>query len=147
MYRPVRPSTPLGGTWGLAVARRSVVPADRWDFDAFYDENPRATDKSYAPAGGFIDDVRSFPALALQIPPRRVEVMDPQQRLGLEICLAAVEDAGYNAQTMPTQTGAEYSPAAWRMTSIWSGRVISGFSTRMGNDEWANISNNWSPCW
>ena len=45
------------------------VPADRWDFDAFFDANPRAVDKSYAPAGGVLDDVRSFPAIALQIPP------------------------------------------------------------------------------
>ena len=36
------------------------VPPDRWDFEAFYDANPRSRDKSYAPTGAFIDDVRSF---------------------------------------------------------------------------------------
>lgn len=99
------------------------VPADRWDAEAFFDANPRATDKSYAPAGGFIDDVRSFPAIALQIPPRRVEVMDPQQRLGLEICLAAVEDAGYDAGSIPTQTGVYMGVTAMEYRTLISSRL------------------------
>ena len=99
------------------------VPADRWDAEAFFDANPRATDKSYAPAGGFIEDVRSFPAIALQIPPRRVEVMDPQQRLGLEICLAAVEDAGLAFIDLRILNGCSVSPS--HLTCLCSSSGVS----------------------
>ncbi|MDP6944038.1 MAG: beta-ketoacyl synthase N-terminal-like domain-containing protein, partial [Myxococcota bacterium] len=116
----------LQGYWEMIVEGRDgfgPVPDDRWDFEAFYDANPRAIDKSYAPAGGFIDDVRSFPAIALQIPPRRVEVMDPQQRLSLEICLSAVEDAGYDADTIPTQTGVYMGVTAMEYRTLISARL------------------------
>ncbi|MFK7927325.1 MAG: type I polyketide synthase, partial [Myxococcota bacterium] len=81
------------------------VPEDRWPADLFYSTNRRATDKTYAPHGAFIKDIRSFPALALGLPPRRVEVMDPQQRLALEVCINAVEDAGYASADLPRRTG------------------------------------------
>lgn len=81
------------------------VPQDRWPADLFFSENRRATDKTYAPHGAFIKDIRSFPALALGLPPRRVEVMDPQQRLALEVSLQAVEDAGYTPAELPHKTG------------------------------------------
>ena len=116
----------LQAYWEMIAAGRDgfgPVPADRWDADAFFDANPRATDKSYAPAGGFIDDVRSFPAIALQIPPRRVEVMDPQQRLSLEICLAAVEDAGYDAESIPTQTGVYMGVTAMEYRTLIGSRL------------------------
>ena len=116
----------LQAYWEMIASGRDgfgPVPADRWDAEAFFDANPRATDKSYAPAGGFIEDVRSFPAIALQIPPRRVEVMDPQQRLGLEICLAAVEDAGYDSETMPTQTGVYMGVTAMEYRTLIGARL------------------------
>ena len=83
--------------WKLMVEGRDAfgpVPTDRWNHAAVYDPNPRAADKTYTDRGAFIDDIRSFPAVALQVPPRRVEVMDPQQRLTLECALDAIADAG-----------------------------------------------------
>ncbi|MFT4622878.1 MAG: acyl transferase domain-containing protein/7-keto-8-aminopelargonate synthetase-like enzyme [Myxococcota bacterium] len=81
------------------------VPADRWDHDAFHSTNRRQADQYYAPHGAFIDDVRSFPALHFGIPPRRVEVMDPQQRFSIEVSLQAIEDAGYTPGALPRKTG------------------------------------------
>ena len=92
----------LPSYWEMTLAGRDgfgPVPRDRWNAEAFVDENPRIADKSYAPAGGFIADVRSFPALALSIPPRRVEVMDPQQRFALEMALEALEDDAAGMRT------------------------------------------------
>ncbi|MDP2308014.1 MAG: aminotransferase class I/II-fold pyridoxal phosphate-dependent enzyme [Pseudomonadota bacterium] len=70
-------------------------PADRWSHEAFFSDVQRATDRYYAPHGAFVDDVRSFAALEFGIPPRRVEVMDPQQRFVLEAAWHALQDAGY----------------------------------------------------
>ena len=66
----------LHAYWDMTLQGRDgfgPVPPDRWPEAAFFDENRRATDKTYAPAGAFIDDVRSFPALAPRDPaaPRR----------------------------------------------------------------------------
>lgn len=93
------------------------VPPDRWSHDQFFDANPRATDKSYAPNGGFIEDIRSFPALHFGIPPRRVEVMDPQQRFSIEVALQAIQDAGYQPSEMARRTGVYLGITAseWRL--------------------------------
>ena len=71
------------------------VPADRWDHRAFYSTSQRDIDKTWTAKGGFIEDIRSFPALHYGIPPRRLEVMDPQHRLLVEATRVAVQDGGY----------------------------------------------------
>ena len=45
--------------------------------------------------GGFLDDVESFDSLFFSISPRDAELMDPQERLFLEVVWAALEDACY----------------------------------------------------
>lgn len=100
------------------------VPADRWDHEAFFDPNPRSRDKSYAPTGAFIADVRSFPAVALQVPPRRVEVMDPQQRFALECALQAVEDSGRNPDELPRRTGVYMGVTAVEYRTLTSARTV-----------------------
>lgn len=84
--------------WQLVREGRNAFrtpPGDRWDHAAFFSESHRASDRYYAPHGAFIDDVRSFAALEFGIPPRRLEVMDPQQRITLEAAWNAMVDAGY----------------------------------------------------
>lgn len=70
-------------------------PPDRWDHAAFFSTSHRDPDRYYVPTGAFVDDIRSFAALEFGIPPRRVEVMDPQQRLTIEVGHHALQDAGY----------------------------------------------------
>jgi 8-amino-7-oxononanoate synthase len=116
----------LHAYWQLLRSGRDAfgpVPPDRWSEAAFFDTNKRATDKSYAPAGAFIDDVRSFPALHMGIPPRRVEVMDPQQRLSLEVALQAIEDAGYAPREMPRRTGVFMGVTASEFRVLLSSRI------------------------
>ena len=116
----------LQSYWKLTLEGRdafSEVPPDRWRFDSFHDTNRRATDKTYAPNGAWIEDVRSFPALALGLPPRRVEVMDPQQRLALEVALQAIEDAGL-AGNMPRRTGVFMGVTATEYRVLQASRIL-----------------------
>lgn len=117
----------LHGYWQLCQDGRDAfgpVPADRWNHEAFYSENARHADKSYAPAGAWLDDVRSFPALTLQIPPRRVEVMDPQQRLCLEAALQAVQATGRTPEELPRRTGVYVGLTATEYRTLSTARVV-----------------------
>nr|APD71764.1 type I polyketide synthase 9 [Streptomyces sp.] len=63
----------------------SDAPADRWPTDI--DELARH------PQGGFVDGVGDFDAGFFGISPREAAVMDPRQRMVLELSWAALEDA------------------------------------------------------
>ncbi len=58
---------------------------------------PRAErdDPAYVRARGVVDGVEQFDAAFFGITPREAELMDPQQRLFLELCWEALERGGY----------------------------------------------------
>ena len=69
------------------------VPGDRWDRDAYFDENRELCGTMYTQAGGFLDRVDGFDAHFFGISPREALSMDPQQRLLLEVSYEALENA------------------------------------------------------
>src|SRR5438552_9139910 len=81
------------------------VPSDRWNHTAFYSPNPRHTDSTYARKIACLDDVRSFAPERYGLPPRRARPMDPQQRLILDQTRLALDDANYEARSLPRSTG------------------------------------------
>jgi acyl transferase domain-containing protein/NAD(P)H-dependent flavin oxidoreductase YrpB (nitropropane dioxygenase family) len=70
------------------------VPAERWDWRQMFDPDPAAPDKVYSRWGGFIDPVALDP-LALGMPPRSLDSIEPFQLLALLCAQAALHDAGY----------------------------------------------------
>jgi acyl transferase domain-containing protein/acyl carrier protein len=70
------------------------VPEGRWD--AFDDGSPEVGDllENTTRLGGFLRDVAEFDAQFFGITPREAAVMDPQQRLVLEVAWEAFEHAG-----------------------------------------------------
>src|SRR6202051_3354795 len=59
----------------------------------------------YVPARGVLKDADCFDAAFFGVNPKEAEVMDPQQRVFLETCWAALERAGYAPDTMVGSVG------------------------------------------
>ncbi|MFZ9748078.1 MAG: type I polyketide synthase, partial [Opitutaceae bacterium] len=97
----------------LREGREAVteVPAERWDVNAFHDPDPaRAIDgKSYGRWGAFLRDVDRFDPLFFHLSPVEAEMMDPQERLFLEVAWHALEDAGWTRRDLARARRAEYA--------------------------------------
>ncbi|MCL9683883.1 SDR family NAD(P)-dependent oxidoreductase [Legionella maioricensis] len=78
---------------GLSGIRE--IPIERWDNKKYYDPNPDAPGKSYVNKLGLIENIKCFDAHFFGISPREAPLMDPQQRLFLENCYLALENANY----------------------------------------------------
>ena len=71
------------------------VPASRWDKLAYYDPDVTAPGKMCTTRGGFMDvPIDHFDPAFFNISPKEAADMDPQQRILLELCWEAFEDAG-----------------------------------------------------
>jgi amino acid adenylation domain-containing protein len=81
----------------LLSGRASVKRFSSAELEDGFDEATRA-DPDFVPARPIIDDVELFDADYFNIPPREAALTDPQQRLFLEICVEALEDAGHDPQ-------------------------------------------------
>jgi len=91
--------------WALLKDGGSAVgklPADRWQW-------PPGVDPTSHPgiaSGGFMDDIARFDGAFFRISPREAEIMDPQQRILMELSWTCIENAGYAARDLAsTKTG------------------------------------------
>lgn len=74
------------------------VPADRWNLNDHFVANREdavARGISYSKWGGFIDHLYEFDPLFFSISPREAELMNPKDRLFLQMAWNLFEDAGY----------------------------------------------------
>lgn len=71
------------------------VPIDRWDNSSYYSSNRNDPNKIYVNKHGLMDDIKSFDARFFGISPREAKMMDPQQRIFLQCCYHALENANY----------------------------------------------------
>lgn len=72
----------------------SQVPAERWEPYVHRDPRNAAVLRETTPWGTFLDDLAGFDADFFGVSPREAELMDPQQRLALEVSWEALEHAG-----------------------------------------------------
>jgi amino acid adenylation domain-containing protein len=104
-----------------------------------------ADDPRYVRARSVLNDVDLFDAEFFGIYPREAELMDPQQRLFLECCWEALEDAGYVPDTYPGQIGVYAGSSAWTyfltrlctkpgfIQKFTSGYQVANYPEMMGN--------------
>ncbi|OKP85081.1 hypothetical protein A3844_17655 [Paenibacillus helianthi] len=82
------------------VCSVTEIPAGRWEMEAFYDPDLKKPFRSASKWGGFMQGIDQFDSDFFRISPRESEMMDPQQRLILEECWKAMEDAGYQEKEL-----------------------------------------------
>ena len=78
----------------LCAGRDSVSRFAADELDPGIPESLRA-DPAYVPARGVFDDVDKFDAAFFGTSPKEAELMDPQQRVFLELCWECIERAGH----------------------------------------------------
>ncbi len=83
----------------------SDIPEDRWDLDAFHDDDPEIPGKMYARRGVFLDNLDLMDPEFFGISPREATWVDPQQRLLMEVGWEALERAGWPPEKIGSHTG------------------------------------------
>jgi myxalamid-type polyketide synthase MxaE and MxaD len=101
----------------------TLVPADRFDADALYAEDPATPGKIMSRWGGFLEGIDRFDADFFNISPLEAERLDPQQRLLLEVAWEALEDAGIPAKTL-----------AGTAVGVFVGMWLNDFEARLFTD-------------
>ncbi|MDK8180307.1 SDR family NAD(P)-dependent oxidoreductase [Paenibacillus sp. UMB4589-SE434] len=89
------------------------IPLDRFDRSHYYNPD-KQHGKLYSKWGSFLQDVDEFDPMFFNIPPREAELMDPQERLFLEVVWHALEDAGYTRQSLSDDTVGVFVGAMWQ---------------------------------
>ncbi|WP_143188590.1 type I polyketide synthase, partial [Burkholderia ubonensis] len=70
------------------------IPPERWDHARYYDSEKGKPGKAYVDEGCFVDTVDQFYPERFGIAGIEAELMDPQQRMLLDVCYEAFERAG-----------------------------------------------------
>jgi acyl transferase domain-containing protein/acyl-CoA synthetase (AMP-forming)/AMP-acid ligase II len=79
----------------------SEIPPERWSLEDWYVANPAeaiAQGKSYCKRLGYLEGFANFDPLFFGIAPKDALAMDPQERLFVQACWEALEDAAYTRE-------------------------------------------------
>ncbi|WP_220025472.1 SDR family NAD(P)-dependent oxidoreductase [Paenibacillus sp. S02] len=106
------------------------IPRERWTMEGFFHPDSQeavANGKSYSKWGGFIEGFADFDPRFFNISPREALGMDPQERLFIEACWEALEDAGYTREQLALRHN--------RRVGVFAGITKTGFDL-YGLDLW-----------
>lgn len=97
------PGSSTESFWSDLLAGRDFVTqidASRWEHDEFLHPDKANPATTYTFASGTLGDISGFDASFFNISPREAAVMDPQQRMLLEMCWETFESAGVKPSSM-----------------------------------------------
>ncbi|MCG5454776.1 acyltransferase domain-containing protein [Micromonospora sp. PSH03] len=112
--------------WDFLVAERNALreaPQERWDGYAAISPAHAAATRRALKYGSYLDDVAGFDAEFFGVSPRESELIDPQQRITLEVAWEALEHAGILPQSL-----------AGSDTSVFMGVCTDDYGRRMLED-------------
>ena len=92
--------------------------------------------------GGFIDDVDKFDSLFFNISPREAEMLDPQERIFLEVAWEAIEDAGYYPEILAQEDASRHIGVF--VGAVWAMYQMLGVEERHAGNKIAPNSFLWS---
>ncbi|WP_144408729.1 SDR family NAD(P)-dependent oxidoreductase [Chromobacterium vaccinii] len=92
--------------------------------------------------GGFIDGIDRFDSLFFNISPREAEMLDPQERLFLEVAWEAVEDAGYYPEILGGRDGGR--KVGVFVGAVWAMYQVAGVEAKLAGAEVHPNSFQWS---
>jgi polyketide synthase 7 len=102
--------------WDLLADGRDAIskfPEDRgWDLEGLFGLDPEASDAGWIGESGFLHDATDFDARFFGIGQREALMMDPQQRVLLEISWEAIEAAGMDPQSLRDSETAVFAGVA-----------------------------------
>ncbi|MCP4121637.1 MAG: SDR family NAD(P)-dependent oxidoreductase [Bacteroidetes bacterium] len=110
--------------WDVLINGRDVIsdiPDNRLGKPDMIVDPARNPGKIVTASGGFLDNIDEFDASFFNISPREAEVMDPQQRVMLEITFEALEDAGIKLRKI---AGSKTGVYVGQWTNDYENRVI-----------------------
>lgn len=91
------PGTTTQNLWNDLIAKKDLVTevdSSRWSKDTFLHPDKRHPGTSYTFAAGSLGDISGFDAAFFGISPREAALIDPQQRILLELAWETFENAG-----------------------------------------------------
>ncbi|KAF8821373.1 putative type I fatty acid synthase, partial [Cardiosporidium cionae] len=97
------------------------IPLTRWNMFAFYSQDANETDCCYVRQANFIDNVEMFDNSAFSISPVETKIMDPQQRLMLEVTYEAIVNSGFTKEGVNGQEFGVFlgsSCCDWQMIEV-----------------------------
>lgn len=124
----------------LCAGRDSISMFDADELDAGIPEAQRG-DPAYVPARGVFDDVDRFDAAFFGISPKEAELMDPQQRIFLELCWECIERAGHvpDASEVPVGVFAGMYNASYYQRNVLAHPdlidKVGAFQVMLGNEK------------
>ncbi|MCD4503427.1 SDR family NAD(P)-dependent oxidoreductase [Chromobacterium piscinae] len=102
------------------------MPKWRFDYEKFYRDTNDSSMLS-AKWGGFLDDIDKFDPQFFNISPKRADLIDPQERLFLEVAWETVESAGYNHESLRGRSIGVFVGALWQpYTALAIEQTING---------------------
>lgn len=124
----------------LLTGRDSITPFNACDLDPSIPAS-LSTNPDYVKARGIIDGVDQFDAAFFGISPREAALMDPQQRIFLELCWECLERAGHapDATTVPVGVFAGMYNATYFQHHVQHRpdlvEALGAFQTMLGNEK------------
>ncbi|WP_334178676.1 amino acid adenylation domain-containing protein [Pseudoxanthomonas sp.] len=124
----------------LCAGRDSVSMFAADELDAGIPEAQRAN-PAYVAARGVFDDVDKFDAAFFGISPKEAELMDPQQRVFLELCWECIERAGHvpDATDVPVGVFAGMYNASYYQRNVLAHpdliEKLGAFQVMLGNEK------------
>ncbi|MGW2157707.1 SDR family NAD(P)-dependent oxidoreductase [Nonomuraea sp. NPDC001699] len=107
----------------LAEGRDCIeeIPNGRWNHDEIYDPEKGTLGRTYGKWGGFLDGVDRFDPAFFGISRRDAERMDPQERLFLQTCWHALEDAGHPPESLSAHSVGVFAGVMWNHYQLVEG--------------------------